>query len=142
MFEQPGPGVDSNIRSDTTMTKQMYDTTTTLLCNSTLLRINSNSSLSFEGLYILLADNHSLLVQKRIARTLVHWVSELKFRFGETKYRSDESKFRFNKTKFCLGGEKFCLPERNFAFQEFAADYRIQLQSSPHAKVHVSAIII
>ena len=127
MFEQLGPGVDSNIRSDTTMTRQMYDTTTTSLCNSTLLRINLNSSLSFASLYILLADNPSLLVQKRIARTFAHWVSELKFRFGETKYRFDESKFRFNKTKFHLGGAKFCLPERNCAFQEFVADYRIQL---------------
>ena len=56
MFEQPGPSVDSNLRPDTTMTRQMYHTRPILLCNSTLLRINSNSSLSFASLYILLAD--------------------------------------------------------------------------------------
>ena len=80
MFEQPGPGVDSNLRPDTTMTKQMFHTATILLCNSTLLRINLNTSLSFASLYFLLADNPSLLhnVQKRIAWTLGHWVRELK----------------------------------------------------------------
>ena len=89
--------------------------------------MNSNSSLSFASLYILLADNPSSLVQKRIARNLAHWVSELEFHFSKTKYRFDESEFRFNETKFHLGGAKFCLPEQNVIFQEFVADYKIQL---------------
>ena len=118
MFEQPGPGVDSNLRPDTTMTRQMYDTTPILLCNSMLLRINLNSSLSFASLYILLANNPSLLVQKRISRSLAHWVSELKFHFGKTKYRFDESKFCFYETKFCLGGRNFVCRNKISSFKK------------------------
>ena len=53
--------------------------------------------------------------------------AETKYRFDKTKFRFHEKKFRFHETKFRSGGAKFRLPERSFVFQEFVADYRMQL---------------
>ena len=45
----------------------------------------------------------------------------------ETEFRVIRTKFHFHETKYRFDETKFRLPERNFVFQEFVADYRIQL---------------
>ena len=50
-----------------------------------------------------------------------------KFRVIRTKFRIDEAKFRFGETKYRFDETNLAPSKRNFVFQEFVADYRMQL---------------